>query len=321
MLGLVVPFSVILAQEGSVVPSRGLSSTAVSVEVATTTEAVVSSSRAVESVVVPPRSTPPREPTGEGIFPRPTSTMGISVVAPGSPQNIPPSENDEKNSVPWNIFAAIVAVPLAYAALRSMRAKKSKKDTKDTSRCFDLKKIADKKLQELTDMRGAFESKAQDAAREKIKEAVRGTSAEAMLDSVEKAEKEYERLKKLYEECMVQFEKRMFKGTIIENSLNDKSALEKVQIEKTYRSGNWILHDVLVREEQIEQLSKYLAHGPWYMHFWEPGHDTVKVVFKNRIFSISSKDKSTWVDALAHGKSIGIPDDQLDFPVFREGSL
>lgn len=107
----------------------------------------------------------------------------------------------------------------------------------------------------------------------------------------------------------------MFKGTIIENSLNDKSILEKVQIQKTYYSGNWILHDVFVEEGRISELSKYLADGPWYIHLWEPGKDDIKVVFKNKVFDIKFSDKFTWTDVVAYGKSIGIPEEQLDFPI------
>lgn len=107
----------------------------------------------------------------------------------------------------------------------------------------------------------------------------------------------------------------MFKGTIIENSLSDKSILDKVQIQKTYQSGSWILHNVLIEENQIPTLSKYLADGPWYIHLWEPGKDGVKVVFKDKVFDIKFSDKATWKDAVAHGKSVGIPEQQLDFPI------
>jgi hypothetical protein len=105
----------------------------------------------------------------------------------------------------------------------------------------------------------------------------------------------------------------MYKGTIIENSLSDKSILAKIQIQKTYQSGDWIPHDVLVETEQIPELSRYLADGPWYIHLWGPGQDDIKVVFKNKVFDIKFSDKSTWVDAVVYGKSIGIPDEQLDF--------
>jgi len=106
----------------------------------------------------------------------------------------------------------------------------------------------------------------------------------------------------------------MYKGTIIENSLVNKEILKKIEIEKNYRSGDWVLDDVFVNEEQIPELSKSLADGPWYIHLWQPGQDDVKVIFKDKIFDIKFSEKATWAEAVAYGKSIGIPDEQLDFP-------
>ena len=107
----------------------------------------------------------------------------------------------------------------------------------------------------------------------------------------------------------------MLKGTIVENSLADKEILKKIIIEKTYQEGDWTLHNVWVDEEQISGIAKSLADGPWYVHFWQPGQDDVIVIFKNKTFSIKFSDKSTWVDAVTHGKSLGIPPEQLDFPI------
>ena len=107
----------------------------------------------------------------------------------------------------------------------------------------------------------------------------------------------------------------MYKGTIIENGLADKGILQRMQIQNTRQAGSWILHDVLVDESQILQLASALAEGPWYIHLWQSGQDDVKVIFKDRIFDIKFSDKSTWADAVAYGKSLGIPNEQLDFPI------
>lgn len=105
----------------------------------------------------------------------------------------------------------------------------------------------------------------------------------------------------------------MYKGTIVENSLQDPSLLKSLNIDKTWQDGDWTLHDVLVDKETALTISKHLADGPWYIHFWEPGNDDVLVVFKERNFWIKHSEKSSWVDAIAYGTSIGIPEDQLDF--------
>ncbi len=109
--------------------------------------------------------------------------------------------------------------------------------------------------------------------------------------------------------------KTMLKGTIIENSLSDKNILKKVQITKTWSSDDWILHSVLVNKNLIPELSKSLDNGPWYIHLWEQGKDYVTVVFKDKIFNIKYSDKNTWSEAIAYGKSIGIPAEQLGFPI------
>ncbi len=106
-----------------------------------------------------------------------------------------------------------------------------------------------------------------------------------------------------------------YKGTIVESSLADKGILNRLNIVKKYPSGSWTLYDVFVGEQQVEELAQYLDDGPWYIHLWKSAQDEVKVIFKNKVFTIRYSDKATWADAVAYGKSIGIPDEQLDFPI------
>lgn len=107
----------------------------------------------------------------------------------------------------------------------------------------------------------------------------------------------------------------MYKGTIIENSLANKEILKKLRINKTWQEGDWILHSVALDEDQISELSRSLDNGPWYTHIWHQGKDDVKVIYKDKTFDIKFSDKSTWIDAVEHGKTIGIPKEQLDFPI------
>jgi len=101
------------------------------------------------------------------------------------------------------------------------------------------------------------------------------------------------------------------KGTIIENSLIDKSILNNLQITKTWTEEDWILHDVIINESQIKDIQKALDNGPWYIHFWE-GNNIV-VIYKDKIFHINKLDKNTWKEAIEHGKTLSIPEEQLDF--------
>lgn len=105
------------------------------------------------------------------------------------------------------------------------------------------------------------------------------------------------------------------KGVVIENSLRDTSVLQEIKIVKNWEDGSWKLHEVDVSREQALEFQHILADGPWYVHFWEQGSNDVLVVFKGKFFDISFSDKSTWAPALEYGASLGIPIEQLDFPI------
>ncbi|CAN5748698.1 hypothetical protein BH11PAT2_BH11PAT2_01410 [soil metagenome] len=108
----------------------------------------------------------------------------------------------------------------------------------------------------------------------------------------------------------------MLQGTIVESSLVDPEILKDLAILKSWPDGTWNLHQVSLTREQAIGLGKYLADGAWYMHFWEPGEDDVLVVFKNKTFHIKHSDKTTWKNAVEYGRSMGIPEEQLDFLIY-----
>jgi hypothetical protein len=109
-----------------------------------------------------------------------------------------------------------------------------------------------------------------------------------------------------------------FKGVIIEESLKDNRILNRLKIISikisTEENSNerWHLYKVLVSEKEIDELSKNLKQG-WYMHFWE-GRNVV-VIFKNKKFRFNYDNKKEWELAIDYGLSIGIPKEQLDFPI------
>lgn len=104
-------------------------------------------------------------------------------------------------------------------------------------------------------------------------------------------------------------------GVIIENSLTNKDFLDRISVTRTWQDEDWILHEVQVTEAEAKELAKHLTDGPWYSHFWEPEEDAILVVFKDKVFHIKHSDKATWQEAIVHGLSIGIPLEQLDFPI------
>lgn len=303
---ILFPFSAV-AQTGSSDGTAGSSSSTVPETTATSAAAAIPASRGAGAQVSVPTTPTPR--------PTPATTNSTPTAASSSAQDIPLTKDASNNFILWVALAALAILPFGYLVAQSLKNKKTKEEKKDTDGCFNIKKLLDDKLKELTDLKGKLESNLKNKAKETMREAVRGTSVGDTLALIEKAEKEYGRLKKLYEECTIEFEKSMFKGTIVENSLSNKDILTKVKIERTYHSGDWKLHDVFIDEKQIPELSKYLAHGPWYIHLWKQGKDDVRVVFKEKAFTIKFSDKSTWQGAIAYGKSIGIPEEQLDFTI------
>jgi hypothetical protein len=106
-----------------------------------------------------------------------------------------------------------------------------------------------------------------------------------------------------------------YKGILIEESLERREVLTHVQILKSEISddGEWHMHTVLVTPEYLEELPQYMKAGAWYAHFWN-GQNVI-AVFKGRVFRFTYDTKSTWDAVLAYGRSLGLTDEQLDFPI------
>ncbi|PIN92990.1 hypothetical protein COU61_01120 [Candidatus Pacearchaeota archaeon CG10_big_fil_rev_8_21_14_0_10_35_13] len=114
--------------------------------------------------------------------------------------------------------------------------------------------------------------------------------------------------------------KREYKGTIIEESLEDNRVLNKLDIRKLRvtkernPADRWHLFSVFVTKKEIIKFSKKIKQG-WYMHFWK--RREVIVIFKNKRFEFDYDNKESWKPAIEYGISLGIPKKQLDFPIDR----
>ena len=106
-----------------------------------------------------------------------------------------------------------------------------------------------------------------------------------------------------------------YKGIIIEESLENRDILKDAKIieSRVSEDGEWHMHTVLVSPEYLEQLAQNLKEGTWYAHFWN-GRNVI-AVFKGKTFRFNFDDKGTWEEMFAHGRSLGIPEEQLDFPI------
>ena len=108
-----------------------------------------------------------------------------------------------------------------------------------------------------------------------------------------------------------------FTGTIVEESLKDIRFLNQtkvigMRISPEENSENvWHLYKVSIEEAAILELSRQLKSEQWYAHFWDG--DTIVAVFPGKTFQFKYSDRSTWSDAIKYGKSLNIPEVQLDF--------
>jgi hypothetical protein len=113
-----------------------------------------------------------------------------------------------------------------------------------------------------------------------------------------------------------------YHGIIISQSQHDRSIFNKLEIIGKRKSlfGLLTLYKIRVKPEKIDLTIKllqsnmasrlFLIKQEFYFHFYRDNE--LIVVFRDSIFKISP-DKSTWNDAIAHGRSLKIADKQLDF--------
>jgi hypothetical protein len=59
-------------------------------------------------------------------------------------------------------------------------------------------------------------------------------------------------------------------------------------------------------------MSDQIKEG-WYAHFGN-GQKLI-AVFRSKKFKLQANDKTTWKETVEYGNSIGIPEEQLDFPI------
>ncbi len=120
-----------------------------------------------------------------------------------------------------------------------------------------------------------------------------------------------------------------FKGTIIEESLEDKSVLDKVKIistkveqvtdrHKTPWIRQWTLHKVEIEPNKIKtitwEISKSLDgdhQHSWYADF--KNNSTHYVIYRDKIFKIDRTKREEYNEATNYGLVLGIPDYQIDF--------
>jgi len=110
-----------------------------------------------------------------------------------------------------------------------------------------------------------------------------------------------------------------YTGIIVEESFDDNRILNQYDITKVRISGHaspkdrWHLYQVNVSKEEIYSLAEHMI-DIWYNHFWKGTH-VIAVFTGNHIFEFDYNNKDTWKAALDYGRSVSVPEEQLDFPI------
>ena len=112
---------------------------------------------------------------------------------------------------------------------------------------------------------------------------------------------------------------QLYSGIIIEEALDDNLLINNLMIEKVCitehenRQDRWHMYQVKISLDKINELAGHIIDD-WYIHFWN-GSDIIALFTGNRRFRFNYDNKETWEEVLEYGRSIGIPDEQLDFPI------
>ena len=111
----------------------------------------------------------------------------------------------------------------------------------------------------------------------------------------------------------------LYHGIIVEEALDDNLLINNIIMEKIYitrhkkREDRWHMYQVRVSLDKINELSDHIIDD-WYIHFWN-GSDIIALFSGKKRFYFNYDNKETWKEVLEYARSIGIPNEQLDFPI------
>ncbi len=118
-----------------------------------------------------------------------------------------------------------------------------------------------------------------------------------------------------------------YKGTIIEESLDNLEVLKEVKILSTeiepvterHRTPwikQWTLYAVEIVEGKADQVADLISRSLDKEHSWYADYKNDMyhyIIYGNKIFKIDLSNPTIYQDARQYGISIGIPDYQVDF--------
>ncbi len=121
----------------------------------------------------------------------------------------------------------------------------------------------------------------------------------------------------------------IFKGVVIEESLENLRVLERLTITSTRIEtvvaehqtpwlNRWTLHNVEISAALASSIAEEISNsiqsdtvGSWYADF--KNETTHFIIYSGKIFEIDRSSKSQYDEAKEYGISLGIPPHQVDF--------
>lgn len=113
----------------------------------------------------------------------------------------------------------------------------------------------------------------------------------------------------------------VWKGVVIEESLDDKKILELVKIidtrkttlEKEEKKGILHSHEIELddnkKDEFVQEASSSIKQG-WYIHICKDG--VMTIIFRSKVLTFDKSQKDKITDAKNYGISVGILKEQMD---------
>lgn len=119
----------------------------------------------------------------------------------------------------------------------------------------------------------------------------------------------------------------IYKGIIIEESLEDTSVLKDVAIletkvekvteeHKTPWLKQWTLHTVEIPEEKADSVAEKISKDLEKEHNWYADYKNSMyhyIIYRGRVFKVDLKNPLLYAEAKQYGISLGIPEYQVDF--------
>lgn len=104
-----------------------------------------------------------------------------------------------------------------------------------------------------------------------------------------------------------------YHGIIVDVSQKEQLIFNRLKILSKKVDGEWTLYKIEVtpmeKDKIIKELQRNLVKG-FYFHLYKDNE--LIAIFKDKIFKAKT-DSSTWEKIIEYGKSINIPEEQLDF--------